>query len=237
MSLSRDSWFAAYSDQTLASLDGFNAILELERKCSSRQSSAIVVTRRWAIISASTLRLACAIARIDAVQMEYSPFSLEIAENGLLSACRELGIAVAAYAPLGKGFLTGAVRSPSQFPEGDMRRLLPRFGGQNFPKNLEVVDKLVTIADCKGCTPSQLTLAWLAAGDPLILPIPGTTKVANCDENMGALNIEITEDDDRGIREAISSAEIIGSRYPEVFMDACFVDIVELDAYQGPRKM
>ncbi len=181
-------------------------------------------------VSADTVRRACKIVHIDAVQMEYSPFSLEIEREGLLSTCRELGVAIIAYAPLGKGLLTGSIRSASQLEEGDSRRYFPRFSEENFDKNLELVQKLQAIADRKGCTSTQLTLAW-AGNDPLVLPIPGSTRIQNFDENMRAMEVEITEEDDQEIRKAVSSAEVAGSRYPEAFLNDLFVDTVPLDRY------
>lgn len=119
-------------------------------------------------VSADSLRRACKVEHVDAVQMEYSPFSLEIEkpEFDLLKAARELGVAIVAYSPIGRGMLGGAIRSPDDFEEGDFRRYSPRFSQENFPKNLELVDKISAIAKKKGVTPSQLTLAWiLAQGD------------------------------------------------------------------------
>lgn len=164
-------------------------------------------------ISADTLRRACKIAHIDAVQMEYSPFSMEIEQEGLLQACRELGVAVVAYSPLGRGFLTGSIRSPDDFEEGDFRTFAPRFSKENFHKNLELVDTLKAIADKKNCTTGQLVLAWLMESDPLVFPIPGTTRTKNFDENMGSLKVNISKEEDAEIRKAISSAEVAGGRY------------------------
>lgn len=167
--------------------------------------------------SADSLRRACKVVHIDAVQVEYSPFSMDIEsrEIDLLRACRELGVATVAYSPLGRGFLTGSIRSPDDFEDGDWRRMAPRFSGENFYKNLELVDRLKAVAERKGCTTSQLVLAFLMAQGGDIIPIPGTTRVKNLDENMGALEVEITKKDSEEIREAISNAEVQGSRYPE----------------------
>lgn len=187
-------------------------------------------------VSAETLRRACKVAHIDAVQMEYSPFSMEVEEEGLLQACRELGVAIVAYSPLGRGFLTGGIRSPKDFEEGDFRTFAPRFNEENFHKNLELVDTLKAIADKKGCTAGQLTLAWLMESDPLVFPIPGTTRIKNFDENMGALKVNISKEDDQEIRKAIKSAVVAGGRYPEAFSGALLVDTVPLDQYNGPHK-
>lgn len=165
-----------------------------------------------------------------------SPFSMEIEEFGVLEVCRELGIAIVAYSPLGRGFLTGGIRSPDDFEEGDFRTYAPRFQGENFKKNLELVDTLKSIADKKGCTTGQLVLAWLMETDPLIIPIPGTTKIKNFDENMGSLKVNISKDDDAAIRKAIKSTEVAGGRYPEAFAAACMVDTVPVSQYNGPYK-
>lgn len=161
---------------------------------------------------------------------------MEVEAEGLLKACRELGVAIVAYSPLGRGFLTGSIRSPKDFEEGDFRTFAPRFNEQNFHKNLELVDTLKAIADKKNCTSGQLTLAWLMESDPLVFPIPGTTRTKNFDENMGALKVNISKEDDQEIRNAISAAEVQGGRYPEAFAGALLVDTVPLDQYNGPYK-
>lgn len=163
--------------------------------------------------SADSVRRACAVAHVDAVQVEYSPFALDIEHNELLQTCRELGVAVVAYSPLGRGFLTGALRSPDDFDEKDFRRYLPRFSAENFHKNLELVDRLRALADKKGCTVGQLTLAWLMADGNGAIPIPGTTRIANVDENLGALKVQLSKAEEKEIRECINQAEVVGARY------------------------
>lgn len=163
--------------------------------------------------SAEALRRACKVAHIDAVQVEYSPFSLEIEHNDLLNTCRELGVAVIAYSPLGRGLLTGNIRSPDDFDETDFRRHAPRFSAENFHKNLELVDKLNEIAQKKGCTVGQITLAWLAAQGNEVISIPGTTRIKNYDENMGALKVELSKEEEKEIRDFVEKAEVAGSRY------------------------
>lgn len=182
-------------------------------------------------VSAATLRRACSIVHIDAVQMEYSPFSLDIEQMGLMTACRELGVAIVAYAPLGKGLLTGSIRSLSDLAPEDTRRLFPRFSKENFSKNIELVDQLGAIADQKGCTSTQLVLAWLIRNDPLVFPIPGTTRVKNFDENMGALQVELSDDDNVHIRQVISAAGVAGGRYPEFLVGDLFADTPTLEEY------
>lgn len=181
--------------------------------------------------SAESLRRACKIHHIDAVQIEYSPFALDIEspQIGLLKACRELGVATVAYSPLCRGIISGTLRSPDDFEEGDFRTFAPRFSKENFPKNLELVDELAKIAKEKGCTPSQLTLAWeMTQGDDII-PIPGTTKIHRLEENMGACKIQLTEDEKQRIRKTAENAEVKGQRYPESFMAACFADTPPLN--------
>lgn len=175
--------------------------------------------------SADSLRRACKIVHIDAVQVEYSPFSLEIEskEVDLLRTCRELGVATIAYSPLGRGFLTGSIRSRDDFEENDFRLIAPRFSQENFHKNLQLVDTLKAIAEKKACTTGQLTLAWLMRQGDDIIPIPGTTKVQNLDENAGSLKVQISDAEDKQIREAINKADIAGTRYPEGFMTYCYV--------------
>jgi len=142
----------------------------------------------------------------------------------LMKTCRELGVAIVCYAPLGRGFLTGQYRSPDDFEEGDFRRHAPRFSKENFPKNLELVDGLVAIAKKKGCTAGQLTLAWLLAQGDDIIPIPGTKKVKYLEENVGALNVKLTKDEVKEVRDLIEATEVHGSRYPDAMMSALFAD-------------
>jgi aryl-alcohol dehydrogenase-like predicted oxidoreductase len=182
--------------------------------------------------SADTLRRACKIAHVDAVQMEYSPFSLEVEQSqfNLLKTCRELGTALVAYSPLGRGIFSGTIRSPDDLEEGDFRKFAPRFSAENFPKNLQLVDKIKSIADKKGVTASQLTLAWLMAQGDDIFPIPGTTKIDRLQENLDALKIKLSSQEEKEIRQACEDAEIHGGRYPEAFSAYCFVDTVPAKA-------
>ena len=176
--------------------------------------------------SSETLRRAYAVHPIAAVQIEYSPFSLDIEseEIGLLKTCRELGVAIVCYSPLGRGVLTGQIKSPDDFEANDFRRMLPRFSKENFPKNLELVETLAAIAMRKNCTVGQLTLAWiLAQGDDFIL-IPGTTKVKNLEENVGAVKVKLSKDEVQEIRSACEKANVAGERYPEGFSASVFGD-------------
>ncbi|CAI7678990.1 unnamed protein product [Penicillium pancosmium] len=177
--------------------------------------------------SANTLRRACKIHHINAVQIEYNPFSLDIEQNGLLAACRELGVAVVCYAPLGRGFLTGQLKSPDDFPEGDIRRFLPRFSPENFPKNLEIVNAIERIAKPKGVSVSALALGWLLAQGNDIIPIPGTTKPKNLDTNIQALSVTLTPEEVKQIRDLVEAAGISGGRYHAAWDDS-FADTPEL---------
>ena len=181
-------------------------------------------------VSSTSLRRACKVHHIDAVQIEYSPFTVDIESPsiGLLKTCRELGVAVVAYSPLGRGMLTGAYKSPNDFEEGDFRRMAPRFSEENFPKNLKLTDEIGAIAKKKGCTPSQLTLAWLMAQGDDIIPIPGTKKIKYLEENMGALEVKLTKEEEQEMREVVDKAEVHGTRYPESFMSRLFADTPEL---------
>jgi len=177
-------------------------------------------------VSADSLRRACKVAHVDAVQMEYSPFSLEIEkeEFGLLKAARELGVAIVAYSPIGRGMLGGSIRSPDDFEEGDFRRYSPRFSEENFPKNLQLVDKIAAIAKRKNVTPSQLTLAWILAQGDDFFPIPGTTKIPRIEENLGAFKVKLTSGEEKEIRDACEAAEVHGARYPEAMSKVLFAD-------------
>eukprot|EP00898_Chlorokybus_atmophyticus_P000926 jgi/Chlat1/1834/Chrsp14S08699 len=170
--------------------------------------------------SADTIRRAHAVHPISAYQVEYSPWTLDIETNGTLKACRELGIAVVAYSPLGRGILTGQYRSLDDFAPDDFRRFIPRWQGDNFRKNLDLVDKFKELADKKGCTLSQMTLAWLLAQGDDIIPIPGTRKVKYLLDNLGAVNVKIESEDDRAIRDIIASIGDPGERYPAAMMSA-----------------
>ncbi|KAH9203366.1 NADP-dependent oxidoreductase domain-containing protein [Leptodontidium sp. 2 PMI_412] len=183
-------------------------------------------------VSSKTLRRACKVTHVDAVQIEYSPFCTEI-ENpkiSLLKTCRELGVATIAYSPLGRGMLTGAYKSPDDFEEGDFRLYSPRFSAENFKKNLKLVDGIVAIAKKKNCTPAQLTLAWLMAQGDDILPIPGTKKIKYLEENMGALNVKLSKAEEAEIRKLVENTEVHGDRYPEAMAGHLFADTPALEA-------
>jgi len=180
-------------------------------------------------VSSKTLRRAHAIHPIAAVQIEYSPWTMDIEDPtiALLKTCRELGVATIAYSPLGRGFLTGQYKSRADFEEGDFRLGNPRFSEENFPKNLALVDKIKAIADKKGCTSGQLVLAWLMKQGEDVVPIPGTKKIKYLEENMGALDVEVSEAEEKEIREVIEKAEITGTRYPAAAASMLFADTPE----------
>ncbi|KAL8700539.1 MAG: hypothetical protein Q9201_005390 [Fulgogasparrea decipioides] len=182
-------------------------------------------------ISSETLRRAEKVCHIDAVQIEYSPFTMDIEDPaiGLLDTCRELGVAVVAYSPLGRGVLTGTIKSPADFEENDFRKNAPRFSEENFPKNLQLVDKLTEMAKKKGCTIGQLTLAWLMRQGEDIIPIPGTKKIKYLEENVGALEVKLSDEEDREIRQAVQRAEVHGERYPPAMALSLFADTPPLE--------
>jgi aryl-alcohol dehydrogenase-like predicted oxidoreductase len=167
--------------------------------------------------SAKTLRRAMKIHPIAALQTEYSLWTRD-PEDEILSTCRELGIGFVAYSPLGRGFLTGQFKRFEDLPEGDFRRNSPRFQGDNFHKNLDLVRSVEEIAREKKCAPSQLALAWVLAQGDDIVPIPGTKRRKYLEENVNALKVKLTSDDLRRIDEAFPQGLAAGSRYPESFM-------------------
>ncbi|MHA0041139.1 aldo/keto reductase [Deinococcus sp. PEB2-63] len=170
-------------------------------------------------VSPDTLRRANAVHPITAVQSEYSLWTRD-PEQGVLAACRELGVGFVPYSPLGRGFLTGEIRSPDDLSDDDFRKHNPRFQGENFQKNLDLVREVQAMAAQKGCTPSQLALAWvLAQGDDLV-PIPGTRRVKYLEDNLGALDVQLTPDDLARIDAAFPPGAAQGTRYPEATMNS-----------------
>jgi aryl-alcohol dehydrogenase-like predicted oxidoreductase len=168
-------------------------------------------------VSAATLRLAHAVHPISAVQSEYSLWSRD-PEEEVLDACRELGVAFVAYSPLGRGFLTGQIKSPEDLAPDDYRRYSPRFQGENFARNLELVSRIEQLAAEKGCTPSQLALAWVLSRGGHIFPIPGTKRIQYLEENAAALDVRLTDSDLSLIDRAAPKGVASGSRYPAEMM-------------------
>ena len=163
-----------------------------------------------------TLRRACAVHPITALQTEYSLWSRE-PEVEILATCRELGIGFVSYSPLGRGLLTGQIKRFENLAEDDWRRFSPRFQGENFQKNLELVTRLEELARDKGCTSAQLAMAWVLAQGEDVVPIPGTKRVEYLEDNIAAADVELTEGDLAELTAAVS-AGVAGTRYPEQMM-------------------
>lgn len=155
------------------------------------------------------------VAHIDAVQIEFSPWTPEIVSNGILKWCEENGTDVIAYSPLGRGMLTGQYKSVEDFDQNDFRRHNPRFQGENFKKNLVLVDDIKKIADKKGVTPSQIALAWVLSKSERIIPIPGTKKIKYLHENIEGARVKLDAAEIKEIDQVINSFSVSGHRYPE----------------------
>ena len=167
---------------------------------------------------AKTISRAHAVHPITALQTEYSLWSRE-PEDEILATCRELGIGFVAYSPLGRGFLTGQIKRFEDFPPDDYRRQSPRFQGENFQKNLSLVQRIEEIANNKGCKPSQLALAWVLAQGEDIVPIPGTKRRQYLEENAAASDIVLTPEDLQQINEISPQGVAAGGRYSEEMMN------------------
>lgn len=167
--------------------------------------------------SPATLERACAVHQVTALQSEYSLWSRE-PEQDVLAACRRLGVGFVAYSPLGRGFLTGAFRTPDDFAADDYRRHSPRFQGENFARNLELVARVTDIAARIGCTPGQLALAWVLAQGNDIVPIPGTKRRTWLDENVAAASITLTASQLAELEAVFPTGAAAGLRYPEAMM-------------------
>ena len=165
-----------------------------------------------------TLRRAAKVHPIAALQSEYSLWTRDVETNGVVATCRELGIALVPYSPLGRGFLTGKIQKPEDLPEDDYRRTTPRFQGENFQRNLEIVKRVEEIAREKHCTPAQLALAWVIAQGNEIVPIPGTKRRKYLQENVGALDVDLSSKDLERIEAVAPKDSFAGSRYPEAMM-------------------
>ena len=168
--------------------------------------------------SAATLRRACAIHPVAALQTELSLWSRE-AEDEALPACRELGVAFVAYCPLGRGFLTGQIRHFEDLPAEDIRRHSPRFQGKNLATNLALVDRVCELAAKMKCTAAQLALAWVLAQGEDVIPIPGTRRRITLEENIGALEVQLDDEDLARLEEAIPKGAAAGLRYSEAWMN------------------
>ncbi|MEO9146303.1 MAG: aldo/keto reductase [Ginsengibacter sp.] len=168
-------------------------------------------------VNAETLRKAHATFPLTALQSEYSLWSRD-PEAEILPVCKELGIAFVAYSPLGRGFLTGQLKTFEDFDKDDFRRHSPRFVGDNFDKNLELLRKVEAIANKKGCTPAQLALAWVVAQEDFIFPIPGTKRVKYLEENIRATNVILSSKELKQIEEVFPPKAAAGQRYSEAGM-------------------
>ena len=167
----------------------------------------------------ATLRRAHAVHPISALQSEYSLWTRD-PEDGVLATCRELGVGFVAYSPLGRGFLSGAIERFEDLAPGDYRRSQPRFQGENFQKNLDLIARVRAIANEKGATPAQLALAWVLAQGNDIVPIPGTKRRKYLEQNLAASDIELTRDDLARINAAAPRGATAGERYPAAYMGA-----------------
>ena len=175
---------------------------------------------RWIGLSEAgpdTIRRACAVHPVTALQTEYSLWTRD-PEDGVLAACRDLGVGFVAYSPLGRGFLTGQLKRFEDLAPDDYRRMSPRFQGENFRKNLDLVARVEEIAAEKRCRPSQLALAWVLAQGDDIVPIPGTKRVRYLEENVGAVDVRLTRDDLARIAAVMPPGAAAGLRYPEAMM-------------------
>jgi aryl-alcohol dehydrogenase-like predicted oxidoreductase len=163
-----------------------------------------------------TIRRAHAVAPVTAVQTEWSLWTRDPEENGVLETTRELGIGFVAYSPLGRGFLSGAITSLDDLDADDFRRHNPRFQGENFTKNMDLVTQVRSLAEAKGVTASQVALAWLLAQGEDVVPIPGTKRVSYLEENVAADGVTLTEDELRRIDEVFPAGATAGDRYPDM---------------------
>ena len=169
-------------------------------------------------VSAATLERACAVHPITAVQSEYSLWTRDPETDGVFAACRRLGVGFVAYSPLGRGFLTGAIQRPEDFAEDDYRRTSPRFQGENFTRNLHLVEQVEALAQRKGCKASQLALAWVLAQGEDIVPIPGTKRRRYLEENIDAVEIALTLEERAELDAFFPPDAVAGLRYPEEMM-------------------
>jgi len=169
-------------------------------------------------VSAANLERAHAVHPIAAVQSEFSLWTRDPEENDVLATCRRLGISFVAYSPLGRGFLTGAITTPDDFEADDYRRNSPRFQGENFARNLVLVERVKQLAKEKGCTAAQLALAWVLAQGDDIIGIPGTKRRDRLDENLGALELKLSADELAAIDSIFPPNAVAGPRYTEAMM-------------------
>jgi aryl-alcohol dehydrogenase-like predicted oxidoreductase len=168
-------------------------------------------------VAPETLRRANSIHPISALQTEYSLWSRD-PEEELLATCRELGVTFVAYSPLGRGFLTGKLKTLTGLPENDWRRGAPRFQGHNLQKNLEIINRIQEVANEKECSPAQLALAWVLAKGEYVVPIAGTKRRRYLEENVAAAELKLTPEDIKRLDEAVPPGAAAGNRYPDAGM-------------------
>jgi len=207
-----DLYYQHRVDSTVPIEDTVGAMAELVRAGKVRYLGLSEAAPR-------TIRRAHAVHPISALQTEYSLWSRDVEEE-ILPTVRELGIGFVAYSPLGRGFLSGSIRRPEDLPEGDFRRSNPRFQGENFRRNLELVQRVKEIADEKKVTPSQLALAWVLARGPDVVPIPGTKRRRYLEENVAALAVQLAPEELRRIEGVARKGAFVGERYAAEFMKA-----------------
>lgn len=169
-------------------------------------------------VSPATVRAAHAVHPITAVQVEYSLFTRNVVEGEMLDTCRELGVAVVAYSPVGRGLLTGALDSRDTLAPDDFRRLAPRFSDENLAANLKLVQAVRQVAAELGCTPAQAALAWVLARGEDVLAIPGTKRVSYLEENAAAVDVLLTDEQRQRLTDAVPAEAVAGGRYPEAAM-------------------
>ncbi|KAG2053060.1 Aldo keto reductase [Suillus hirtellus] len=177
--------------------------------------------------TADTLRRAQKVHPIAAVQVEYSPFTLDIEDSKLniLNTARELGIKIIAYSPLGRGLITGQYKSPDDFEANDFRRMIPRYSKENFPNILKLADDLKKVGEQYNATAGQVALAWLLAQGEDVIPIPGTKKVKYLEENLGAINVSLSPGSVKEVRVIAEKADwVVGDRYPAAAMKALYAE-------------
>jgi aryl-alcohol dehydrogenase-like predicted oxidoreductase len=205
-----DLYYQHRVDPTVAIEDTIGAMAELVQQGKVRYLG-------MSEAAPATIRRAHTVHPITALQTEYSLWSRD-PEDEILATIRELGIGFVPYSPLGRGFLSGSITSPDDFAPDDFRRMSPRFQGENFVKNLQVVEQVKAIATQKNVTPSQLALAWLLAQGDDIVPIPGTRRQKNLEENIGATGISLTADELQQIEVVAPKGFTSGDRYPKTSM-------------------
>lgn len=182
--------------------------------------------------SASTIRRAHAVHPITAVQLEWSLWSRDVEEE-IIPTCRELGIGIVAYSPLGRGFLSLGPKMTENLTEGDFRQSLPRFQPENLEHNKMLYERVSAIAEKKGCTPSQLALAWVHHQGKDVVPIPGTTKIQNLQQNIGALSVKLTQEDMAELESIASADAAIGDRYMDGFPTYLTSDTPPLSSWKA----